>query len=426
MRQILLLTSLLLAACSAGTIAHSKKDISLDSLSQITANLAFTCKHEQYPEPSAESDVLFHYARWLQKNNQLKQDKTVDAQSERLYRIAAENGHAKAGINLQNGAMRRQYNLSGDEQLRFSRQLMDAGVATGYYFIGIFLNQGSAGLVQDKEKALRYYRKAADMGSANAQYYVGDKLEPSELAPTIAMQMYLCAAVQGQGEAAVMLGIYRKRYKRYQEAIEALQLGVAAGSESSASFLMNGFSDPQPSNELYYLGQQEDLERADRYKKIGKILGNYSYASPKVPEINDIVPLPPAKLPPWDGKLKWLEERKANIPPQKPSEALIEQLAKAKGLDPTTGKPLPASQAFIRAEEFHFCYSGRPCPRAGYWRVLWLSDRRIVKTEVIRQFKEGDIMPTWEVERFIARPWPLGDKTTYTQEAVKWSFYGDA
>ncbi|MFH7090670.1 DUF6396 domain-containing protein [Klebsiella pneumoniae] len=45
------------------------------------------------------------------------------------------------------------------------------------------------------------------------------------------------------------------------------------------------------------LAQQKDPERARRYKQIAKILSNYSYASPTVPEINDIVPLPPALLP---------------------------------------------------------------------------------------------------------------------------------
>jgi hypothetical protein len=75
-------------------------------LTEAKANLTFTCVHETIPEPSAESDVLFQYARWLQKNNQLKQDKSVDAEVERLYRIAAENSHYKANINLQNGTMR--------------------------------------------------------------------------------------------------------------------------------------------------------------------------------------------------------------------------------------------------------------------------------------------------------------------------------
>ncbi|SDK51773.1 hypothetical protein SAMN05216189_10413 [Pseudomonas delhiensis] len=398
----------------------------MDPLSQIKANLAFTCKHEQIPELSVESDQLFNYARWLERNNQLKQDKAVDGQIERLYRIAAENGHAKANINLQNGSIRRHYALTGEEYLRLSQQLIDAKVATGYYLVGIFLKQGAAGLKQDPEMALRYFRKAADEGSADAQYYVGDKLDSVDFSRNVAIDMYRCAAEQGNGKAAVTLGIYFKHKKQYAEAIEVFQIGVAAGAESAASRLSAGFRNPNQDDPIDYLGQQEDLERADRYKKIWRILANYSYASPKVPEINDIVPLPPAKLPPWDGKLKWLEEREANIPPPKPSEALIEQLAKAKGLDPATGKPLPGSQEFIRTTEFHICHSGQACPRAGFWRVHWLADRTIVKTETIRQFKEGDIFPTWEVKRFIVRPWPLKDKTTLTVEAVEWSFYGDA
>ncbi|WP_236173458.1 SEL1-like repeat protein [Pseudomonas pseudonitroreducens] len=414
---------LALAGCGGLSAARPAK---LDSLSQIKANLVFTCQHEQFPEPSADSDVLFHYARWLQKNNQLKQDKAVDAQIERLYRIAAENGHAKAGINLQNGVLRGKYLLSGDEQLRLSRKLIDAGVASGYYFVGIFLRQGTAGVAENQELALRYYRKAADEGSANAQAYVAEQLAPSDMAPDIARQMRRCAAEQGQGDAASDLGVNLQGRKQYWEALEAYQLGVAAGDETSASFLSSGFKGPSPSNELYYLAQEKDLERADRYKTIWRILARYSYASPKVPEINEIVPLPPAKLPPWDGKLKWLEEREANIPPQKPSEALIEQLAKAKGLDPATGKALPGSQAFIRTDEYQICHSGQACPRAGFWRVHWSAERTIVKTETIRPFKEGDIFPTWDVKRFIVRPWPLKDKTTLTNEAVEWSFYGDA
>ncbi|MBV7586174.1 sel1 repeat family protein [Pseudomonas sp. PDM33] len=300
------------------------------------------------------------------------------------------------------------------------------GVATGYYYIGIFLHQGTAGLEQDKEKALRYYRKAADEGSANAQAFVADKLAPIDIAPGVAQQMRRCAAEQGEGESAVLLSIHLQDQHQYSEAIEFLQMGVAAGSESAAGRLSDGFRGPKPSNQMDYLGQQEDLERADRYEKIWRILANYSYADPKVPEINEIVPLPPAKLPPWDGKLKWLEEREANIPPQKPSEALIEQLAKAKGLDPATGKPLPGSQAFIRTDEYKICHSGQACPRAGFWRVHWSAERTIVKTETIRPFKEGDIFPTWDVKRFIVRPWPLKDKTTLTQEPMEWSFYGDA
>jgi hypothetical protein len=147
MRLFLLLPYLLLAACgTGGTFNFPKRAPSVKPLTEIEAKLAFTCKNKTIPAPSAESGVLFQYARWLQKNNQLKQGKNVDLEIERLYRIAAENGHYKANINLQNGAMRGRFELSGAQHLRMSQQLIEAGVATGYYFVGIFLQQGSAGL----------------------------------------------------------------------------------------------------------------------------------------------------------------------------------------------------------------------------------------------------------------------------------------
>ncbi|MDH4583433.1 sel1 repeat family protein, partial [Pseudomonas sp. BN415] len=176
---------------------------------------------------------------------------------------------------------------------------------------------------------------------------VADKLAPIKFAPDIARQMRRCAAEQGHGDAATDLGVDLKYHKHFQEALEAFQLGVAAGDETSAGYLDDGFRGLPPTDNVNYLGQEKDLERAERYKAIWSILADYSYAKPSVPEINDILPLPPAQLPPWDGKLQWLEERKANIPPPKPSEALISQLAQARQLDPATGRPLPSSPSFI-------------------------------------------------------------------------------
>ncbi|OWJ89205.1 hypothetical protein B6S59_31505, partial [Pseudomonas sp. A46] len=307
---------MLLAACG-GHGLKLKKDTAVDPISQIRANLAFTCRHERIPEASADSDLLFKYARWLQKNNQLKQDPAVDAEVERLYRIAAEHQHYKASINLINGAFRGHFTLRSEEFLRLSQELIDAKVASGYYFIAILLQQGAAGLREDPEMALRYYRKAADEGSALAQALVADKLAPIDIAPDIARQMRRCAAEQGNGKAARDLGVNLKNSGDFKGALEAFQLGVAAGDSSSASFLRNGFEGLQKEDHLYHLDQKKDLARAERYNTIRHIVGRYSYASPKVPEINDILPLPPAELPPWDGKLQWLEERKANIPPPK-------------------------------------------------------------------------------------------------------------
>ena len=347
MRRLVLLSCLLLAGCDQGApLTPVNKEMTVDPLTDVNARLAFTCKHETLPEPSAGSEMLFNYARWLQVNNQLKEDQAVDVEVARLYRIAAENGHAKATISLQNGALRGRFPLSGPARLRFSQQLIEAKVATGYYFIALYLQHGAAGLAEDPEMALRYFRKAADEGSALAQAYVGDKLDPANMAPDIARQMRRCAAEQGNGEAANLLGIDLKINRRYQEALEAFQLGVMAGYEASANRLNEAFLGPEPTNTLYYMGQQKDPERARRYEIIWRILANYSYAHPTVPEINDIVPLPPAPLPAWDGKLQWLEAREANVPPPKPSEALIAELARNKQLNPATGRPLPDSPHF--------------------------------------------------------------------------------
>jgi tetratricopeptide (TPR) repeat protein len=430
MRQLLLLSYLLLVACdTSNPTSTSTKEAPLNPLTEAKASMAFTCVHEQIPAPSAETDVLFKYARWLQKNNQLKQNEAVDMQIERLYRVASENGHYKANINLQNGAMRGTFKLRGEEHLRMSEQLINAGVATGYYFVGMFLQNGGAGLQKDHETALRYYRKAADQGSALAQFHVGDKIEPIDIAPKIALQMYRCAAEQGNGEAATSLGVYLSEVGQYQEALEAFQLGVAAGDETAAGFLDDGFRGPEPTDKLDYLGQLEDLERADRYENIWKILSGYSYANPKVPEINEIVPLPPAELPAWDGKLQWLEERLANVPPEKPSEALIHQLARAKVLDPATGRPMPGSSAFIQIDYIKrpTCNSGKACTHTGYWLADSIAGQSGVRLEQgePRRFEKGEIMPTLNVRHRHSR-FLLADRVTVEEENIEWRLLGEA
>jgi TPR repeat protein len=428
MRLVLLLFCLLLVACdTSNPTSTSTEKMPLNPLTEAKARMAFNCVHEQIPEAPAEADVLFRYARWLQKNNQLKQDKTVDGEIERLYRIASENGHYKANINLQNGAMRGFFKLRGEEHLRMSEQLIDAGVAAGYYFVGIFLQHGSAGLQQDHEMALRYYRKSADQGNAQGQTYIADKLAPINIAPDVARLMRRCAGAQGNGKAARALGVDLSIDGHFQEALEAFQLGAAAGDSTSASFLTEGFRGPEPNDRLYYLCQQEDLERADRYKKIWKILSDYSYANPKVPEINEIVPLPPAELPAWDGKLQWLEERLANIPPEKPSEALILSLAKGKALDPATGRPLPDSPGFIQATSPRpTCNSGQACPQSGYWKAD-IGSQFFSRLEgaQIRRFEKGEILPTVRIQRRHSR-FLLADRVIVEEENIKWILFGEA
>ena len=200
----------------------------------------------------------------------------------------------------------------------------------------------------------------------------------------------------------------------YTEAVKFFHLAAKAGNESGAGNLDRAFSDPSPTNkieyELYYLALPKDEERSRRYKAIWLILANYSYAHPSVPELDDIVPLPPAKLPPWDGKIKWLEDFKANVPPPKPSEELVAKLAHAQGLDPATGLPAaqakalaaitpPSADALPLGSE---CQSGMPCPQAGLWQVQWprftreiheVYQRIRIPPEHERRFAKNETMP---------------------------------
>jgi TPR repeat protein len=416
-----ILYCLLLAGCGAPD-SERDRGASVASLEAIKENLAFTCKHETLPAASADSDVVFKYARWLQKNNQLKQDPATDVEVGRLYRIAAENGHPKAIINLLNDSLRGKYSIRSHEHLRFSQALIDADVATGYYFVSIFLKHGIANLTQDGEMSRRYLRKAADEGSAQAQYEIGDALAPSDRSPDVARQMRRCAAAQGQGAAALDLAIDLQTEKQYRESVEAFQLGVAAGDETSASFLHKGFRGPDPTNELHYLELVKDLERAERYEAIWSILADYSYAHPKVPEINEILPLPPAKLPPWDGKLQWLEAREANVPPEKPSPELIQRLTQDLKLDPDTGKPMPGAKGFSQAHlSATSCVAGSQCPVSGYWQVVEYSTLRTHNGQpVMRHFEQGEMFPVVDMRYEEERIWPLPSAVRVGPVRVSW------
>ncbi|MFF7706174.1 tetratricopeptide repeat protein [Pseudomonas sp. NPDC007930] len=171
-------------------------------------SLDFTCQHEIFHTISTEVDSMFMYGRWLQRNNLLAGDGLVNRQVERFYRIAAEHGHSKASINLQNGVFRGEFSAQPGDSLRLSERLIEAEVASGYYFVGEMLSSGAGGLDQDSEMALRYFRKAADLGSAEAQFLIAEILSPRAIAPAVAAQMYLCAAQQGHGKSGVTLGVF--------------------------------------------------------------------------------------------------------------------------------------------------------------------------------------------------------------------------
>ena len=177
----------------------------------------------------------------------------------------------------------------------------------------------------------------------------------------------------------------------YQEAIKAFQSGVEAGNSQAAYFLAGGFNGPPQSDELNYLALPFDAERSRRYKEIWKFLIANDGRNPKVPDIDKIVPLPPAKLPEWDGTFQWQKEQDAAVPPQKPADDLVQRLAREKNLDPATGLPLTTSSKTERLPLGTKVRTGERCPQDGCWCVPHVAR---IKPDATRYFKEGDVMPT--------------------------------
>lgn len=90
---------------------------------------------------------------------------------------------------------------------------------------------------------------------------------------------------------------------------------------------------------MHYLALKPDAERHMRYKTIVLYLSDNDYLNPTLHDLDQIVPLPPAKLPPWDGKIEFQRWYEGASPP-KPSDELVQRLAEQASLDWKTGLPL--------------------------------------------------------------------------------------
>ncbi|MBN6077106.1 sel1 repeat family protein [Aggregatibacter actinomycetemcomitans] len=318
-------------------------------LAKLKSNLAFTCKHEPKPTLSADTQQLFNYARYHDLHNLWKGKKgdVVWQNAAVYYRIAAANGDYKANIRLQNllytGRVRSEN--ARKEVIQLNEALEKQLPATAYYNYYIYLKSGfgvRAGLGDE----LAYLRKAADLGNKNAQYELAENLERIQDRDTralrlkIAEELLSCSSTQGMGKASKSLGIGLKIDKKYQEAVQAFHQGTKNGDDASARRLSNGFKKGvKETDKIDYLALSPDAERQKRYSMIEDYLYENDYLNPTVPDLDKIVPLPPAKLPAWDGKIafqRWYE----GPSPAKPSDALMQKLADKAGLDVKTGLPL--------------------------------------------------------------------------------------
>ena len=330
---------------------EQQRKTQMAQLEQLAA-LEFTCKKEVQPPLSEETQQLYNYALYHDLHNMWTGEKGDEVWNglARYYRIAAANGDYKANVRLQYllNTGRISTDMPQTEVHNLNEELAKQLPATAYYNLYGYLDVGY-GVRTEEGGKYAYLRKAADLGSREAQYTVAEMLadiEDSEETEEafkyrlkLVKQLRTCASEQGLGDASSNLGSSFKLSKKYAEAVKSYHQGVKNGDSISASVLKRAFSQKTSKDSFDFLDLALDEERSRRYDIIWNYLAKYDYLQPKVPDLDEIVPLPPAKLPKWDGKIAFQRWYEGEAPP-KPSEALMQKLANQAGLRVDNGLDL--------------------------------------------------------------------------------------
>ena len=315
-------------------------------------NLEFTCVKEQFPSLPQEADQLYRYAlyhdfknRWLPKPGVL--DRYLP-----YYRIAAANGHWQANLTLQEILLKsKDINIETRERrgegIYWNEKLMKTLPASAHYWWSLYIDVGY-GPKHGADDSIIYLRKAADLGNAKAQYEVRELIMKIKDDASHSFRLEIrdklqeCAATQefpDAGAAQMAAATYDNR-KDYQKALFYSHQGVKAGMTASAQSVSRAFYTDNPQSQYKQWGIPEDKERSRRYKIIREFLVTHAHLKPElnVHDLDEIVPLPPAKLPSWDGKIA-IQRFEEGPAPAKPSDELVRRLAQQAGLDPNTGLP---------------------------------------------------------------------------------------
>ena len=377
------------AYCSIGEKWQEKqrKKETMKTIEEIKKNLEFTCVHEKRPPLSEETQQLYNYALHRDLNHMWPGQRGDGFWDELLpyYRIAAANGDYKANVRLQfllSDGWTRVPDIEAEaETQKLYKMLHKQLPATAYYLLKGYIEDGY-GVSAPPDSELAFLRKAADMGNREAQYTLGqmisnlDDEETREFRLKLMMKLYRCASEQGQGNASYWLGMFLPDYHKYDEAVRAYHQGVKNGNYLSAFILSNAFKAGKEKGNNDFLDVETDEERARRYGIIDSYLSTYDFMSPTVPDLDDIVPLPPAPLPEWDGKIafqRWVEGEE----PQKPSDELMKKLADKVGLDMKTGLPLP-EQSQTEGTKAYPTYPYQSSSRGPKTLSLWSKLKKLI------------------------------------------------
>jgi len=383
----------------------------------------FMCVYQDQHVPvvDPQAELWFQQALALDNPN-IDYDKRDYGKIYQLYMQAAERNHWKAMLNIASMILSDRQGVpthDPETAIRWVEKAMKLGVPDAYDMMGIYHQNG---LIKggDATSAYAFFQRAADMGSPSAQTFIGTKTDAAHDDPggefwgnlPIATQMLECAFAQGFGDAADELGLIYARDNTSEGKTRALKIlhdGVKLGSAKCAHSLAPEFRGLDLTDGTN-LGGHIDKARAERYSKLGDALEFYQ-GRLKLPNLDKVLPLPPAPLPKWDGKVQTLiDGAKAVTPAPKPQKSAALQ-----------GREfIPSGYAVAARERSMMVVTGNdPVPLDGYWLALY-GPPSISKADLIPA--RQNTPERYQVgERFGA---PSFD--WLTADRVQWHYLGEA
>ncbi|MGH8854795.1 MAG: tetratricopeptide repeat protein [Telluria sp.] len=338
----------------------------------------FTCEIEatKVPPIDAQADAWFREAQALDDPDMWEEDRDYK-KIVQLTRQAAERRHWKAMLNLATLYLEKRDSPRGEmEALALVEQAMRLGVPAAYDRMGTYY-MNSVGVPGDATKAFAFWQKAAEMGNPHSMAYLGEKMAANWDSPhdgfwaniPVATKMLECALAQGYGPAAYTLAFLqswpRKADGTFAEsrtaatrsnALRTLHEGVKHGCSKCARDLSVEFRKPDDLADM--LVPHLDKARSERYAVLNDALDSNPLL--RFPNLDKLLPLPPAALPPWDGDKRTLIDAAKGVTPR-PSEPKASTASLRQGrqhLDAAYDL-LPSDGETTEAE----------APFAGYWQA---------------------------------------------------------
>ena len=303
-----------------------------------------TVEADKIPPIDAQAEAWFLEAQALEDPSIYVDDRDY-RRIVALTRQAASRNHWKAMLNLASLYLENRDPPHGAEDaVKLVNAAMDLGVPAAYDRMGTYYLNGT-GVSSDVSKAYAYFQRAADMGNPQAMSFLGAKIRATWDNPAegywanypVAIKMLECAFGQGYGEAAYYLHfLYAKTrapdgkvigegtIEEKARALKTLHEGVKLGCANCARDISSEFRKPSKPADILVPGV--DMARSERYEIIYDALS--FNPNRRFPNLDKILPLPPANIPPWDGKKESLLKAAmgVNAPPVAPPPSAAAQL----------------------------------------------------------------------------------------------------